>query len=54
MYVPHSGDMNYIIASSESMYKAYSKFISRVVNLFKSKQKSESGKRFRVVSLNNA
>jgi hypothetical protein len=53
MYVPHSGDMNYIIAGSEAMYKSYSKFISQVVKMFKRKQMPVTAKRFRNFSLNN-
>jgi hypothetical protein len=54
MYVPHSGDMNYIIASSEAMYTSYAKVISRIVKMFKGKRMPAQGKRFRKLSLNNA
>jgi hypothetical protein len=54
MYVPYSGDMNYIIAGSEAMYNTYSKIISRVVKMFKGKQMPVNGKVFRNFSLNNA
>jgi hypothetical protein len=54
MYVPHSGDMNYINAGNAAVNAAFKAAISRIAKTLKNKRFPQIGNCFRKLNLNNA